>query len=74
MLGILNRWFKRPQVMSDREVIMNVPKDIRDASHNLQNAVMRAQYHIRKAERSLDPIESIIKDMREEKNDPNHSS
>lgn len=51
----------------DEEAVSSVPKNVRDASHDLQNAVMRARYHIRKAERELEPdrIENFIKELRE---------
>lgn len=66
MLGRLLHRVLGPPVPPRGEVMMSVPKEVRDASHDLQNAVMRARYHIQKAEKELHPIEELLRRMREE--------
>lgn len=66
IMGRFCRWLRERETPKP-EPIMAVPKEVRDASHDLNNAVMRARFHIAKAEAELHPIEDLIAAMR--KND-----
>lgn len=46
-----------------------VPQEVKDASHQLNNAVQSADYHVRAAEKNMHPITALIRAMRKERHE-----